>query len=243
MTTTPTPHPDAGSRAVYRAVSRLISRPTRCGISHQTPCTSRAASRAGSRRKFYAPSIAFLTHFGVFQAVFANKQRICATSCRARSFPLPRSSDIFRQKKPPQGSLSGTRCNARKNRNAGAEHRTVRVVSRALLYKIAAASCASLAARHYRGSKQKSRYKCPILRRAAISTSRKAAASHRRNVRCADRGGKRLSSPPRTPQCRRRPAGMSCPRRRRARWRRPPRDFGRRWRWRHGGQEMRCRSV
>ena len=156
-------------------------------------------------------------------------------------FPdLPTFSD---KKSPRKGSLSGTRCNDRKGRNAGAEHRTAQTCSAPCLARSRRHCVRAFAARHYRGSKQKSRYKCPILRRAAISTSRKAAASHRRNVRCADRGGKRLSSPPRTPLCRRRPAGTSCPRRRRARWRSPPRDFGRRWRWRHGGQGMQCRSV
>lgn len=235
---TSAPHPDAGSRAVYRAVSRLISRPTQCGISHQIPCTSRTASRAGSRLNFCATFCAHSTYLGVFQVIFANKQRICATSCRRAP---PSASPIFRhfptKKAPAKGACPGygetTEKAGTRERNTG-RHRRV---------PHPAYQGHGDTARHYRGSKQKSRYKCPILRRAAISTSRKAAASHRRNVRCADRGGKRLSSPPRTPRCRRRPAGTSCPRRRRARWRSPPRDFGRRWRWRHGGQGMRCRSV
>lgn len=156
-------------------------------------------------------------------------------------FPdLPTFSD---KKSSRKGSLSGTRYNARKGRmrerNAGRYGwYPAPCFARSRRHCVRA-----FAARHYRGSTQKPRYKCSILRRAAVPLSRETAASHRRNVRCADRGGKRLSSPPRTPRCRRRPAGTSCPRRRRARWRSPPRDFGRRWRWRHGGQGMRCRSV
>ena len=105
ITTTHAPHSDAGFRAVYRAVSRLISRPTRCGIPRRNTCVSRSASRAGSRRKFYATFCAHSTYLGVFQVIFANKQRICSILCRRA---LPFLSPLFRhfptKKTPAKGA-------------------------------------------------------------------------------------------------------------------------------------------
>ena len=141
---TSAPHPDAGSRAVYRAVSRLISRPTRCGISHQIPCTSRAASRAGSRRKFYATFCAHSTYLGVFQIILANKQRICATSCRRA---LPSASPIFRHfptKKAPRRELVRDTVKRPKRQERGSGTQDGTDVFRALLCKVTATLCASL---------------------------------------------------------------------------------------------------
>lgn len=129
ITTTHAPHSDAGFRAVYRAVSRLISRPTRCGIPRRNTCVSRSASRAGSRRKFYATFCAHSTYLGVFQIILANKQRICATSCRRA---LPSASPIFRhfptKKAPAKGACPGhgetTEKEGTRERNTG-RHRRV----------------------------------------------------------------------------------------------------------------------